>query len=300
MPDNILNNQYLNQTIAIIAGRGLLPKLLIESFEKKGQKFLLFLLDSENYEIDYSAFNPIILPYGNISAILEIINHNKIKYLVLVGAVNKPNFSTIKADKKGGLLISQILAKKILGDDTVLQTVINFFEKEGLTILTLDQLLEDIASKVGILTELAPSQEDQQNIEIAIEAIKTMSCLDVGQAVIVAQKQIIGVEAIEGTDNLIARCAKLEVGFKKDAILVKLKKLGQTNKADLPVIGISTVKNCHEAGIKGIAIQAKATLIINKAEVIKLASELGIFIASVKLKKAANFSFFTRLKKLFC
>ena len=285
------DNEYLTKKIAIIAGRGMLPKILIENCQKRGQEFLLFLLDCEEYEINYSNFNPIILPYGSISKILEIIKSNQIKNLVLVGAVNKPNFSTIKVDKKGALLLSKILAKKILGDNSVLGTVIDFFEKEGLKILTIDQLLSDIVSKEGVLTKLAPSNYDLENIKIATNAIKTMSCLDIGQSVIMAQKQIIAVEALEGTDNLIKRCEQLSAEFKKDAILVKLKKTGQTKKADLPVIGIDTIKNCHNCNIKGIAIESGATLIINKQQVIEEADRLGLFIISIKRPKISNFSF---------
>jgi DUF1009 family protein len=287
----MLDNKYLTEKIAIIAGRGLLPKILIDDCQKRGQEFLLFLLDSEQYEIDYSKFNPIILPYGGISKILEIIKSSQIENLVLVGAVNKPNFTTIKVDKKGALLVSKILTKKILGDNSVLQTVIDFFEKEGLKILTIDQLLSDIVSKEGVLTKLAPNNDDLENIKIATNAIKTMSYLDIGQSVIMAQKQIIAVEALEGTDNLIKRCGELNAEFKKDAILVKLKKTGQTKKADLPVIGLDTIKNCHDSGIKGIAIESGATLIINKEQVIKAADELGLFIISIKRPKISNFSF---------
>jgi len=287
----MLDNKYLTEKIAIIAGRGLLPKILIDDCQKRGQEFLLFLLDSEQYEIDYSNLNPIILPYGGISEILEIIKSSQIKNLVLVGAVNKPNFTTIKVDKKGALLLSKILTKKILGDNSVLQTVIDFFEKEGLKILTIDQLLSDIVSKEGVLTKLAPNNDDLENIKIATNAIKTMSYLDIGQSVIMAQKQIIAVEALEGTDNLIKRCGELNTEFKKDAILVKLKKTGQTKKADLPVIGLDTIKNCHDSGIKGIAIESGATLIINKEQVIKAADELGLFIISIKRPKISNFSF---------
>lgn len=275
MPDNY-------EKIAIIAGRGLLPKILIEECQKRKQEFLLFLLDSEQYEIDYSNFNPITLPYGNISEILKIIKEQQIKNLILIGAVNKPNFTNIKVDKKGAILLSKILAKKILGDDSVLKTVIEFFEKEGLKVLTINQLLTNIVPKEGVLTKLGPDNNDQENIKIATKAIKTMSDLDIGQAVIVAQKQIIAVEALEGTDNLIKRCAELKPEFKQGAILVKLTKSSQTKKADLPTIGLDTIKNCYNCGIKGIVIEAGTTLILNQDQVIKAADDLGLFIASIQ------------------
>lgn len=269
------------EKLAIFAGRGILPKILIENCQKNNRPFKLFLLESENYDIDYSAFNPIKLPYGDVARFLEILHENQVKSIVFIGAVNKPNFQSIKVDKKGAILLAKILASKILGDDAVLKTVINFFEKEGFKILKIDELLDDIVAKKSVLTKIKPSAEDLEDIEIAKNVISRLSEFDIGQAVVVAQKQIIAVEAAEGTDNMIKRCGNLNIDYKSDAILVKMKKQRQSKKADLPVIGIDTIKNCKENNIKGIAIQAGVTLIINKDEVVKLADELGIFLAVI-------------------
>jgi len=269
------------EPIAIFAGRGFLPQMLIENCQKNNRKFLLFLLESENYDIDYSPFGPIKLPYGNVANFLEILHKNSIKNIIFIGAVNKPNFHSIKVDKKGAILLAKILASKILGDDAVLKTVINFFEKEGFKILKIEDLLSDIIAKKSVLTKMQPTAANLADIDLAKKAIKAMSEFDIGQGMIVAQKQIIAVEAIEGTDAMIARCGSLNIAFKKDAILVKMKKSRQSAKADLPAIGLDTIKNCYAGGIRGIAIQAGFTLIIDKEAVIKLADDLGVFIAVI-------------------
>jgi len=271
----------LSEPIAIFAGRGSLPQMLIENCQKNNRKFLLFLLESEDYEFDYSAFSPIKLPYGGVGKFLEILQQHKIKNLIFIGAVNKPNFSNIKVDKKGAILLAKIVASKILGDDAVLRTVINFFEKEGLKIVKIDEFLDDIVAKKSVLTKLQPSLQNLADIELARNAIYAMSKFDIGQSVVVAQRQIIAVEAAEGTDTMIKRCGNLDIQFNKNAILVKMKKLGQSGKADLPTIGLETIKNCKSNYISGIAIQAGVTLIINKEEVIKLANELGIFLVAI-------------------
>lgn len=270
-----------NETLAIFAGRGLLPKMLIENCQKNNQKFKLFLLESESYEIDYSQFNPVKLPYGAIGKFLEILQQNNIKNLIFIGAVNKPNFSTIKVDKKGAILLTKIVASKVLGDDAVLKTVIKFFEKEGLKILKIEDFLNDIVAQKSILTKTQPTPENLADIDLAKKAIRAMSEFDIGQSVIVAQKQIIAVEALEGTDSMIARFDMLSADFKQNAVLVKMKKSKQSTKADMPTIGEDTIKNCYKSKIKGIAIQAGATLIINKEALIKIADELGIFIIAV-------------------
>ncbi len=269
------------ETLGIFAGRGVLPKMLIEDCQKKNRKFVIFLLESENYEIDYSPFNPIKLPYGAIEKFLATVKERGVKNLVFIGAVNKPNFSDLKVDKKGTLLLAKILANKILGDDAVLRTVFNFFEKEGVKILRIEQFLECVVSKQSTLTKLQPSKENLADIEIGVKAIKAFSQFDVGQSLVVAQKQIIAVEALEGTDAMISRCAGLKSDYKENAVLIKMKKAKQSTKADLPTIGVETIKNCAPAGIKGIAIQVNSTLVLNKEEAIRVADELGLFLVVI-------------------
>ena len=278
----MLDNKKINlEPIAIFAGRGVLPKMLIENFQKNNRKFLLFLLEGEKYDINYSEFNPVMLPYGAIERFFEILRKNETKQLVFIGGVTKPNFSSLKVDKKGAILLAKILANKILGDDAVIRAVIKFFEKEGLKILKIEDLLDCVISTKSTLTKVFPSEENLQNIKIGIEAIKHFSRFDVGQSMVIAQKQIIAIEALEGTDEMIKRCKNLPVNYKENAVLVKLKKRNQSGKADLPTIGVATIKNSFEAGIKGIAIQANSTLVLEKEEVIKVADELGLFLTVV-------------------
>ena len=264
--------------IAIFAGRGSLPKMLIDDCQKNGRRFLLFLLESENYEIDYSAFNPVVVPYGAMERFLETVRKNEIKNLVFIGAVNKPNFSTLKVDKKGALLLAKIVASKILGDDAVLRAVIKFFEKEGFKILRIDELLDCVVSVKATLTKIQPDKANLDDIALGVKAIKSFSLFDVGQSLVIAQKQIIAVEALEGTDAMIRRCGDLNIDYKKKAVLLKMKKRGQSMKADLPTIGVATIQNCFEAGIAGIAIQANSTLVLEKDEVVKKADELGLIV----------------------
>ncbi len=278
---NLNNSSKESQPLAIFAGRGILPQMLIEDCQKKNRKFLIFLLEGENYEIDYSAFNPMKLGYGEVEKFLAEIRKHEIKNLVFIGGVTKPNFSSLKMDKKGAVLLAKILANKILGDDAVLRTVVNFFEKEGLKILRIDQLLDCVVSTKSTLTKLSPSKEILEDIDLGVAAMKSFSHFDVGQSVVVAQKQIIAVEALEGTDEMILRCKNLPTDYKKNAVLVKMKKRGQSAKADLPTIGVETVRNCAAAGIKGIAIQVNSTLVLQKDEVVKVADELGVFLVVV-------------------
>lgn len=268
--------------LAIFAGRGQLPQILINDCLKKNRQFIVFLLNGEKYDIDYSQFNPTTVSYGEVEKFLRIINQNNIKQLIFIGAVNKPNFSSLKVDKTGAKLLAKIIANKILGDDAVLRTVVNFFEKQGLKILRIDEILDCIISKPSIITKKQPSPSNLDDIEIGVKAIRHFSKFDVGQSVVVSQKQIIAVEALEGTDAMIERCKNFQTEFTQQAVLIKLKKTQQTAKADLPTIGVKTIEKCFESEITGIAIEVNHTLILDKEAVIKKADELGIFIIATK------------------
>ncbi|GDX35632.1 hypothetical protein LBMAG18_01430 [Alphaproteobacteria bacterium] len=272
-------DNYINQVpIGIFAGQGQLPKILIDDCLKRNRKFIVFLLKSEIYEIDYSQFNPIQIAYGEVDKFLKILLNNKINHIVFIGGVTKPNFSALKVDKKGAILLAKIIANKILGDDAVLRTVVSFFEKEGFKILRIDQLLDCVFSNKGTQSKLLPSTENIIDIDIGVMAIKHFAKFDIGQAVVVAQKQIIAVEAQEGTDEMIKRCKNLRGDFTKNAILIKMKKPQQIKKVDLPTIGPDTIKICIESNIKGIAIQANSAIVVNKSEVIKMIDDNQMFL----------------------
>lgn len=269
------------EPIAIFAGRGSLPQMLIDDCKKNGRRFFVFLLDGEKYEVDYSAYNPITVGYGEVEKFLSVVHKNSIQNLVFIGGVTKPNFSSLKVDKRGAILLAKILANKILGDDAVLKTVIKFLEKEGLKIVRIDQLLDCMVSEKSTLTKRYPTAENLEDISLGAKAIKSFAPFDVGQSLVIAQKQIIAVEALEGTDEMIKRCRDLKVDYKQKAVLLKMKKPNQSMKADLPTIGVETIKNCFDSGICGIAIQANSTLVLQKYEVIKKADELGLFLTVI-------------------
>ncbi len=269
------------KNLAIIAGRGQIPTMIIDKCQKENIKYQLFLLNGEKYENDYKEYSPIILKYGEVSKLIDIVQEENITNLIMAGGVTKPDFKSIKVDGKSAKLLTRILAKKLLGDESVLDSVVKFFEKEGLKVIKIQDFLDNIISKKGNLTKTGPSKEDKENINIAKNAINHFSKFDVGQSVIVAQKQIIAVEAAEGTDEMIKRSSSLDITYKNSAILVKINKKNQSDKADLPTIGIKTIENCIKNGIKGIAIQSKLTLVLDKEKVIELANENGIFIVAI-------------------
>lgn len=137
--------------------------------------------------------------------------------------------------------------------------------------------MREVLAPEGPLGKVMPNKQAQRDIEIGVKVAHAIGAYDVGQAVIVKNGQILGVEAAEGTDGLIFRCAAL-AGDGLGGVLVKAKKPYQDSRVDLPAIGIKTIENVHQAGFEGIAIEAGGSVVIDKKAVVNKADALGIFL----------------------
>jgi hypothetical protein len=147
-------------------------------------------------------------------------------------------------------------------------------------VLGADQLLDWALVPEGPLGRLRPDPQSRADIERGLRVARTLGALDVGQAVIVQQGFVLGVEAIEGTDELLRRCAAL----RREApggVLVKVEKPGQEPRADRPTIGLRTVLLAAETGLRGIAVEANATIVLDRDEVIRTADRAGLFLFGV-------------------
>jgi hypothetical protein len=143
-----------------------------------------------------------------------------------------------------------------------------------------DQLLDRALVPEGPLGRIRPDELSQADIERGLRVARTLGALDIGQAVIVQQGLVLGVEAIEGTDELLRRCAALRREG-PGGVLVKIEKPGQEPRADRPTIGVRTVLLAAQTGLRGIAVEANATIVLDRDEVIRAADRAGLFLVGV-------------------
>src|SRR5262249_32212699 len=168
-----------------------------------------------------------------------------------------------------------------LGDDGLLSAIVKELEREGFRVLGADDVLgaEDLMP-IGPLGRHAPDADAKADIEHGLRVARALGELDIGQAVIMQQGFVLGVEAAEGTDELVRRCTAL----RREAlggVLVKISKPGQERRADRPTIGPQTVALAAASGLQGIAAEAGMTLVMDRAELIRVADEAGLFIIGV-------------------
>lgn len=267
--------------LGIIAGGGTLPHSLIEYCQKVGREY--FVLAIEN-NADKSIFSEKIphtwIRIGQAGTGFKRFKDEKVEEVVMIGTIHRPSFKDLIPDMRTTAFFAKI-GTKALGDDGILRALIKEIEAEKMRVVGIHEVMNDILVKSGSLGKIKPDKDDEIDIKRGVKVAFELGRLDVGQAVIVQQGLVLGVEGIEGTDELIKRCS----GYKRKGsggVLVKLRKPQQDMRIDLPTIGPKTIENAKACGLKGLAVHAGNTLIVNEEEVINAANKAGLFIIGIE------------------
>ena len=269
--------QLLPEKIAIIAGQGSMPREIYDACVEKGVHPEIIGLEGQ---IDLSLFEGLTLYAMPIHAVSSIINKIKsldISNIILAGRVKRTAIPKLILDIKGAKLFTKIL-RSGLSDKGLTKAIISFLESEGLNVLSPEKIVVDFVAKPGNMTNVIIKKSYIRDIEQGLKMLKEISKLDVGQSLIIQNGLILGVEAAEGTDELIKRCGLIKQKFDTEPILIKICKPDQDRRVDLPCIGEQTIIKMHQYGIKGIALQPNLCLILNKTKTLDAANHYGIFI----------------------
>jgi DUF1009 family protein len=265
--------------LGIVAGGGDLPRHLVECCRAAGREVFVLALEGAAAPATVEGVPHAWCRLGAAATGLALLRENHVTELVLAGGIRRPSLTALRPDWRAAKLFARI-GYRALGDDGLLSAVVKELEEEGFRVIGADQLLGGTLVAEGPLGKLRPDQQAQTDIERGARVARALGALDVGQAVIVQQGLVLGVEAIEGTDELLRRCAPL----RRDGpggVLVKVEKPGQEPRIDRPTIGLRTVMLSAETGLQGVAIEAHATIILDRDEVIRTADRAGLFLVGL-------------------
>ncbi|MGB0935068.1 MAG: LpxI family protein [Alphaproteobacteria bacterium] len=268
-------------TLGIIAGQGDLPKQLIEACQSQNRPCVVVafpgLTDPETVENIQHTW----LPLGQVGQALDYFKQSQVQELVMAGAIRRPSWSEIRPDWRGAKLMHKLMTGP-QGDDSILTAIIGELESEGFSIRGADEIIgNDILAAAGVLGQHSPSDQALQDIAYGKQVLKTIAGLDIGQAVTVQQGMVLGIEAIEGTTELIDRSGTVK--RPGDApVLVKMGKPQQDRRADLPTIGPDTIDQLHQAGFQGLAVETDTVQILDQAAVIAQADQHQLFIIGIQ------------------
>ena len=265
--------------LGILAGNGELPHQLIQHCLYQRRPFFVIAFEGQTEAGLVQAHPHLWAHPGEVGKIVHYLKVNSVTQIVMAGAIRRPSLSGLKMDWKGAQWLAKIGARA-LGDDGLLQNIISLLKSEGFDVIGAPELLDKLLAGEGELGALRPDEQDWQDIARGKEILKTLAPADVGQAVVVQQGLVLGIEAIEGTESLLARCGPLRREG-RGGVLVKMAKCNQSDKADLPTIGLSTLHQAQIAGLRGIAFSAHSTQILNKGEIIKAADRIRLYIVGI-------------------
>ena len=231
---------------------------------------------------DFSAFEAVECGIAEVGKTIRSLKGAACDAVVLAGVVRRPDFSSLKPDWRGAALLPRVIAAAAKGDGAMLAVLVETLEAEGFLVVGAEEVLGDLTAPSGAVGSLAPSAENWVDIRKAAAIIAALGPFDIGQAAVVASGHTLGVEAAEGTDGLLDRCAGLPAsargGERRNGVLVKRPKPGQELRVDLPTIGVDTVRKADEAGLAGIAVEAGYSLLIDREAIAREADARGLFV----------------------
>ena len=264
-------------TLGILAGGGRLPGQVAAAARAAGRS--VFMIGLEGFA------DPAVLapwPYEVVrilaaGRIIAALREHGCQDLVLVGPVRRPSLLDLRPDAEGARILARIGRAAFAGDDGLLAAVVRVFAEEGFRVVGAHEILNEALGPMGLLSRAGPDAVSMADIRRGVVVARALGAIDVGQGCVVQQGMVLAVEAAEGTDAMLARCAALARPG-RGGVLVKLVKPGQDRRADLPTIGPETLRGAADAGLRGVAFEAGGTILAERDAAVAAADAAGLFL----------------------
>ena len=264
--------------IGIIAGNGRFPFLALHGARSLGHDVTVVAVKEEAFpDLEQAAreasasYHSISL--GHLGKCIKILRQDGISQAVMAGQVKHVKiFSGIVPDLT---LLSVLTKLKARNTDALISAVADVMRDNGIELLDSTAFLRPLLAREGVLTRRQPADEERADFDFGYRMADTIAGLDIGQTIVVRDKAVIAVEAMEGTDAVIARAASLAG---PGARVVKVAKPNQDMRFDVPVVGIATIEAMRKAGASALSIDAERTLVVDGDQVFREADNAGITI----------------------
>lgn len=261
----------------LIAGDGILPIRMAQYAKENGFEVVCISLAKDNVrELKKYCSKVYSCHPGEVDRIESILKEEALKQITFLGKVHKKVLlEPHKFDKRARDLIKEALR---LNDDQVMLMIVDELSKIGIEVLDQTIFIKNLMIPAGVLGKHKPTPAQMEDVNYGFWLAKEMGKLDVGQSVVIKDKMIMAVEAIEGTDVCIKRGSKLA---KEGAVIVKVSKPKQDKRFDIPAIGMRTLRTMSRKHAGLIAVEANETIIVDQEKVVKYADEHNIVIMAV-------------------
>jgi DUF1009 family protein len=263
--------------IGLIAGNGRFPFLVAQEIKKSGGEVVCVALKEEaDPELEKFCDKYYKVSLGKFQKVIDSLKESGINTAVMAGQVKHVKiYSAIIPDFRAIKILASLVNKKT---DTILKTVADEFEKDGIKLMPSHAYLTSLLAQKGFLVGKKLSSDEQKDVDFGFKIAKGIAGFDIGQTVVVKDRSVLAVESVEGTDECIKRAYSLGG---EGAIVVKVAKPNQDFRFDVPVVGTRTINTLKENKIRAMAVEAGVTLILDKEEALKQAKDIGVTIIAV-------------------
>jgi DUF1009 family protein len=276
----------ISSPIGLIAAGGVMPFAVADSLTARGINPVLFALRGACDPVGVERFRHHWISVGQLGKATRLFRAENCRDLVFIGTLVRPALSEVRLDWGTLRVIGRVWAAFRGGDDHLLSGIGRILEQDGFRMVGIKDVAPDLLMPEGCLTQEAPDEKAAADIARGREVLRALSPFDIGQATVVIDGHVVGVEDIEGTDGLLTRVARLRAEGRIRArtargVLVKAPKSGQDLRFDLPTIGPRTVEGAAAGKLAGIATLAGNTIVVEPQAVIEAADAAGLFVTGL-------------------
>lgn len=269
------------ENVGLLAGIGTLPGEFLDAAHLQGYRVIcIAVIPGTDPELKEKADVYYEISAFKLNKIIKTLVKENVKEVTLLGKVTKEWLykDHVMPDLRAIKLLNH-LRKQNFKDDTITLAIVDELKKDGISVLDQTKYLKPLMPGPQVFTKKQPTKDQWEDIKFGFDVAKTIGAMDLGQTVVVKDRAVMAVEAIEGTDACIKRGGLLA---REGAVVVKTAKPGQDSRFDVPAIGLTTLRSMLESKCTVLAIEAHRTLFAEKEKVLEMAEREGIVILAVE------------------
>jgi len=260
------------ETLGIIAGNGVYPRLLADGARRAGVKTILAAAFTGETDRTLEQHVEVVewMRVGQLGRLLKFFRSHGIHHAIMAGQIAPENLFDLRPDLKALMLLGKLKERNA---ESIFAAIADELTKVDVNLLPATTFLEDSLAQAGVIAGPRLSPRQEQDVEIGWDIAKEIARRDIGQTIVIKNGTIVAVEALEGTNETIKRAGTLAG---EGAVMIKVSKPNQDIRFDVPVIGVETVRIAVEVKLRVIAVEAGKTLLLERDSVVDLAGRSKI------------------------
>ncbi|MBF0589123.1 MAG: UDP-2,3-diacylglucosamine diphosphatase LpxI [Magnetococcales bacterium] len=268
---------FASGVVGLVAGSGALPLQFARTMQQQGRALMVAAhLGETDPEMEHLAGKLSWIRLGQVKRALHFFRQHAVTDVVFVGGIQKTRIWSMRPDMLAIRLMAKLRHKH---DDHLLRAIAAEVERHGFAVRSVTDYMPELLASEGVLTQREPSEAEWDDIRFGWQAAKALGALDIGQGLVVRDRVVAAVEALEGTDALIRRAGPLTAG---QGVMIKTAKPNQDLRLDLPTIGPGTMESLHASGLSVMAIEAGRVMILDPGETFALADRYGLTVVACR------------------